>query len=142
MALAATTTAEVPWKRVRVTRWADFQTEIEKFLDGDHLFRGVTSVRFPLIPSVGRRREGYGYSPGLEMGLFDQFKREALPLLPNRPHNDWEWLALAQHHGVPTRLLDWSESPSVSLFFAVWGNDDDDAGLLHHPAAEQGSETR
>jgi hypothetical protein len=120
---------DAPWKRVRVTTWTQFQQEIEAFLDGNWLFRGVASVRHSLIPSVGRQRDGYVYSRPLETALFDQFKREALPFLTQRPNTNWEWLALAQHHGVPTRLLDWSESPSVSLFFAVWGNDDEDAGL-------------
>lgn len=120
---------EVPWERKRVRTWKEFQDFIDDYLDGDHLFRGVTSVRHELIASIGRRREYYGYSKKMETALFEQFKREALPLLAIRPNNDWEWLALAQHHGVPTRLLDWSESPMVSLFFAVWGNDDEDAGL-------------
>jgi hypothetical protein len=118
---------------MRISSWAEFQQQIEPFLDGRWLFRGVTSVRYSLVPSVGRDREGVGYSQALERALFEQFKREALPFLPHRPGSDWEWLALAQHHGVPTRLLDWSESPSVSLFFAVWGNDDDDAGLYIVP---------
>jgi hypothetical protein len=118
-----------PWNRKRVRSWIEFQQHIEPYLDGNYLFRGVTSVRHTLIPSVGRQRDGYNYSVNIEKALFDQFKREALPFLAARPQNDWEWLALAQHYGVPTRLLDWSESPSVSLFFAVWGNDDEDAGL-------------
>jgi hypothetical protein len=109
--------------------WADFQTQIEPHLDGNWIFRGVASVNHQLIPSVGRPRDGYQYSVALESDLLNQFKREALPFLPQRPNDEWEWMALAQHHGVPTRLLDWSESPLVALFFAVWGNDDGDAGL-------------
>src|SRR4051812_29705315 len=89
------------WKRRRVENWRQFQDVIEGFLDGNWLFRGVASVRHTLTPSVGRERGSYGYSLALEKSLFQQFKREALPFLAVRPANDWEWLALAQHHGVP-----------------------------------------
>jgi hypothetical protein len=130
---ASPTTMKEPWPRERVDSWLDFQTRIEPYLNGKYLFRGVASARHQLIPSVGRSRDGVGYSLRFEKDLFDQFKREALPFLSSRPATEWEWLALAQHHGVPTRLLDWSESPFVSLFFAVWGSDEEDAAIYIVP---------
>jgi hypothetical protein len=112
-----------PWHRKVVSTWQQYQEVIEPYLDGDHLFRGVESEKYELVTSVGRG-EPFAYSPEVEAELFDQFRREALPLLPSRPQDEWEWLALAQHFGTPTRLLDWSESPYVALFFAVLRQDD------------------
>lgn len=51
--------------------------------------------------------------------MLDAFKRRARPYIDQIPQNDFEWMFVAQHHGLPTRLLDWSTSPLVALYFAV-----------------------
>jgi len=122
---------EIPFQRERADSWLDFQKLLMPKLDGTWLFRGVSSVRHLLIPSIGRAVEGVPYSRDAEIALFEKYRREAVPYLLHdiADADEWGWLALAQHHGLPTRLLDWSESPFVALFFAVWGNDEEDAGL-------------
>jgi hypothetical protein len=119
--------------RVEIDSWSSFQHAIEKYLNGEWIFRGVASVEYELVPSAGRGGVSGGYSLDREEALFRCFQREALPYLPFVPQTDWDWLALAQHHGIPTRLIDWSESPLISAYFAVWGNDRSHAGLYVVP---------
>lgn len=98
-------------------------------------FRGVSDTAFDLVPSIGRFKAESRRIYQFEKAVFDDFKRKSLPFLKTIPNNDWEWLFLAQHYGVPTRLLDWSSNPLVALFFASRGNFDTDFAvyqLIHN----------
>lgn len=101
------------------------------------IFRGESSTHFELMSKVGRvalRHDRQGF----ERRIFDAFKRSALQFISDRPPtNDWDWLTLAQHHGLPTRLLDWSSNPLVALYFAVEQHADKDGVVYALNAPKQ-----
>jgi hypothetical protein len=83
----------------------------------DFLFRGQQKD-WPLLPKLARLELKAGIVK-TEKLIFEEFKRASRPYIEFKPDDDWELLALAQHHGLPTRLLDWTSNALAALWFTV-----------------------
>src|SRR5829696_2490172 len=116
-----------------VSSWRELDdaiTEVSRPTTKQHahstvVFRGLARTSYSHVSSLARLRGDY---PSLERHLLRNFRKYAHRQVPGPTM--WDWLALGQHHGLPTRLLDWTFSPLVALHFATASWRDDDALLL------------
>ncbi len=86
------------------------------------VYRGLSDAAWPLLTSLDRLGgPPFHAKAHLEDHLLRHFQRLARALLDPVPGSRWELLIVAQHHGLPTRLLDWTFSPLVAAHFATLG---------------------
>jgi len=94
-------------------------------------YRGVSSAsKHKLITKVGRNfKSEQSRLTSLEEFMLNKFQRSAILHLDHRPEDQWEWLSIAQHHGMPTRLLDWTTNPLVAAYFACAKQPNEDGAI-------------
>lgn len=92
-------------------------------------FRGHADADWKLHSGFNRLQDKLKDKAPSESTLIKRFKQSAAMLLDHRPKDSFDWLFLMQHYGIPTRLLDWSESPLVALYFAVSELENKDGAL-------------
>ena len=113
-------TKKTPPARKTIRSIADVLQILHGHEDGIYVYRGEDSNSYLLRPKLGRC-EPHPEIPwsDAESTLLHDFQRRSIPFLTWRPRTELQWLGLAQHNGLATRLLDWTENPLVALFFAL-----------------------
>lgn len=110
---------------VPVDSWTAFQDVVAGPKYRSWAFRGQADARWPLYSSISRYLKDHGVHPQAwaqqEERIVRIFRRKAHLFLEHVPDETdvFQWLALMQHHGAPTRLLDFTWSPFVAAFFAL-----------------------
>lgn len=120
--MARARVAQIPYDS-----WEDFARSMRADLFGDgpfrrsrYLFRGLPDQNFELVSSFDRLFPTSRDRQRIFSALLAAFRDECQGQVSQEILADeFKTMALGQHHGLPTRLLDWSESPYVAAFFAL-----------------------
>ncbi|HRE40357.1 MAG TPA: FRG domain-containing protein [Ignavibacteria bacterium] len=103
------------WKELQEVLFRDsYDKKLKRFRSG-YVYRGLSDSEYKLKSTLIRLGGDYSELEGHLLRNFRKYAHRS----PAPGSSVWNWLAVAQHHGLPTRLLDWTYSPYVALHFAT-----------------------
>ena len=94
----------------------EYRRDLDRYRSS-YLYRGMPNVEYKMVTSLSRNCKQL--QSRLELAILQNFAKYAVRQDPSVSRNIWQCMITGQHNGLPTRLLDWTQSPLVGLHFAV-----------------------
>lgn len=120
-----------------IKSFIDYLSYVEKNYSRNHIFRGMNDLKYLLIPKIGREpyvsrcRADFVADDlqDMEEQIMHEFIKMSIPHMDLRNISFWDQWTIGQHHGLPTRFLDWTENPLIAAYFATENSNSNDVAV-------------
>lgn len=126
-------------KSIKIKSFVQYLEYVSSYCTEQNLFRGIHDCSYKLIPKIGRDNylkkfsgsedDVLGKLQDLEEQTMSKFIDMSVPYFDMRKMSAWDQWTIGQHHGIPTRFLDWTQNPLIALYFAVESEHGADASV-------------
>lgn len=122
---------------ITIGSFIEYLSYVEKNYNRNHIFRGLNNLDYLLVPKIGRdayisRCETTSIVDELqdmEEQIMLDFIKMSIPHMDLRNISSWDQWTIGQHHGLPTRFLDWTENPLIAAYFATENSNNNDVAV-------------
>ena len=122
---------------ITINSFIDYLSYVEKNYTRNHIFRGMNHLDYLLVPKIGREpyvarcqaKSIVDDLQDMEEQIMNEFIKMSVPYMDLRNISTWDQWTIGQHHGLPTRFLDWTENPLIAAYFATENSNGNDVAV-------------
>lgn len=122
---------------ITLNSFIEYLSYIETNYTRNHIFRGMGNLNYLLIPKIGRTPYVskchtdaiVDELQDMEEDIMNDFIKMSIPHMDLRNLSSWDQWTIGQHHGLPTRFLDWTENPLIAAYFATENANSNDVAI-------------